>query len=216
MPSVGEDMEQLEFSYITSGTVTLHNDFRKEFFSFFGFSEKQMPRQNQTFKRFVKENICKGRQGGNWGRWVSCYRSNRCEKEKEERGSGQEKSVCDTFIRKKSAKLGQSCPSAKFCNSQKQICLSIHAKFSQWLGAALGNRDLNINMVMKNNESVTFPEVGDLKDAFSWPQQSPPYAIRTSFSIGVRAAGSPYFLWTLLPQEKPRRGVVEVLFLLGT
>ena len=44
MPSVGEDMEQLEFSYITSGTVTLHNDFRKEFFSFFGFSEKQMPR----------------------------------------------------------------------------------------------------------------------------------------------------------------------------
>ena len=71
-------------------------------------------------------------------------------------------------------------------------------------------------MVMRNNESVTFPEVGGLKDAFSWPQQSPPYAIRTSFSIGVQAAGSPYFLWTLLPQEKPRRGVVEVLFLLGT
>jgi len=67
----------------------------------------------------------------------------------------------------------------------------------------------------ENNESVTFPEAGDLKDAFSWLQQSRPYATCTSFSI-VQAAGSPCFLWTFLPQEKPRRGVVEVFFLLGT
>ena len=84
-----------------------------------------------------------------WGDWVSCYRSNLCEEEKEERCAEQEKSVCNTFIRKKSAKLGQSCPSTKFCNSQKQICLSIPAKFSQWLGAAPGNHYLSINMVMK-------------------------------------------------------------------
>ena len=79
---------------------------------------------------------------------VSCYRSNLCEEEKEER-CAEKKSVCDTFIRKKSAKLGQSCPSTKFCNSQEQICLSIPPKFSQWLGAAPGNHDLGINMVMK-------------------------------------------------------------------
>ena len=170
-----------------------------------------MPRQNQTFNRFVKENICENRQGGNWGRrrWVSCYRLNRLEKEKEERCAGQEKSVCDTFIRKKSAKLGQSCPSTKFCNSQEQLCLSIHAKFSQWLGAALGNRDLSINVVMKTNESVTFPEVGDLKDAFSWAQQFPPYATRTSFSIGVQAAGSPYFCGRFFLRRNLEEGLLK-------
>ena len=86
---------------------------------------------------------------GGEGDGLAVNRLNRLEKEKEERCAGQEKSVCDTFIRKKSAKLGQRCRSTKFCNSQEQIGLSIPTKFSQWLGAATGNHDLSINMVMK-------------------------------------------------------------------
>lgn len=61
-----------------------------------------------------------------------------------------------------------------------------------------------------------FPEAEDLKDAFSWPQLSPPYTTHTYFSVGVQVAGSPWFLWMFLPQEKPTRGIVEMFFLLGT
>lgn len=64
-------------------------------------------------------------------------------------------------------------------------------------------------MVMKSNESVTVPEVGDLKDAFSWAQQFPPYATRTSFSIGVQAAGSPYFYGRFFLRRNLEEGLLK-------